>query len=302
MPAQREHTSQHGGAIVAGICSGLARRWGIDVGVLRFAFIALTIVTFGLFSLVYVVLWLLLPVQSIDSHTVDVKPDSFASETYGPRDAETARCRKRGERRGRQARKDRVDYSHVPPQSPQQAADAHYEASRAQSAGASGEASEAPVVVALVVGTTAVVAGMGAVISMTVPVFSPLQFWPLLLVGLGIVAIVVPSRNGYCMGEFVFGTALVCAGVVLALSTTGIFIVHYDAWLQQAWPLLFMSLGALFIWNGTYSNGFALLALALLVAFCAVAFLYCSEPGPAFWFLNNQPFAKDLPILGVDVR
>ena len=291
MPARNEHMAQQGGGgIVACVCSGFARRWGLDVGVLRFAFVALTIVSFGAFALVYVALWLVLPSQSIDQHTVDVKPDFATSEMYGTCEKGTA-CHKKT--------KERIDYSHVPPQNPEQAANAHLEAMRARAASQSETTSGVPVFVALILGTTLVVIGMSFIISMMIPIFSPLQFWPLVLVGFGIMRMVVPPNEGYRMGSFALGVAMLCVGAVLVLGTTGIFIIHYAEWFQQAWPLLAMSFGVMLLWRATCSNGFALLALALLAAFCIVGFMYCAEPGPAITVVTNQPFAKDLPVMGV---
>lgn len=292
MPARNDNMHQQGGGVVAGVCSGLARRWGIDVGVLRFSVVALTIVTFGAFAAVYAALWLVLPPRSIDQHTVDVKPDSAASETYGDRERACDRpCAKKA--------KARVDYSHVPPKNPDQAATAHFEAMRAQAATCTEESSSMPVVAALAGGTVAVVLIMGFAISQSVPVFSPLQFWPLVLVGFGIMRIVVPDPCGYRMGSFAAGVVLLCAGTVLALGTTGLFVVHYREWFQEAWPLLFLAIGFMLLWLPTRSNGFALLALGLVVVFCIVAFLYCAEPGPAYSVMTGQPFAKGFPPVGV---
>lgn len=292
MPVRDGNMHQQGGGVVAGVCSGLARRWGMDVGVLRFTIVALTVVTFGAFAAVYAALWLVLPPRSIDQHTVDVKPQSAASETYGEREhARNRPCAKKA--------KERVDYSHVPPKNPEQAATAHFEAMRAQAAACTEESNSVPVVAALAVGTIAVVLIMGFAISQAVPIFSPLQFWPLVLAGFGIMRIVVPDSHGYRMGSFATGVILLCIGTVLALGTTGVFIVHYRVWIREAWPLLALAVGFMLLWLPTRSNGFALLSLACVVVFCIVAFLYCAEPGPAFAVMTGQPFAKGLPAMGV---
>jgi phage shock protein PspC (stress-responsive transcriptional regulator) len=48
------------GRMIAGVCAGLARRFGLSVGLVRLLFV-LSVILPGSQLLVYVVLWLLLP-------------------------------------------------------------------------------------------------------------------------------------------------------------------------------------------------------------------------------------------------
>lgn len=51
---------QREGRLVAGVCAGIARSWRLDISVVRFSFLALTIAG-GAGAVLYVVLWLVLP-------------------------------------------------------------------------------------------------------------------------------------------------------------------------------------------------------------------------------------------------
>jgi phage shock protein PspC (stress-responsive transcriptional regulator) len=48
------------GRMIAGVCAGLARRFGLSVGLVRLLFV-LSIILPGSQVLVYVILWLLMP-------------------------------------------------------------------------------------------------------------------------------------------------------------------------------------------------------------------------------------------------
>ncbi len=46
---------------LAGVCAGLARYFGMDVTIMRVAYLILTIVTGSLLFWLYLILWILLP-------------------------------------------------------------------------------------------------------------------------------------------------------------------------------------------------------------------------------------------------
>lgn len=47
------------GRIIAGVCAGLARRFGISVTLIRIAFVIFAVTGIG--ELVYLILWLIIP-------------------------------------------------------------------------------------------------------------------------------------------------------------------------------------------------------------------------------------------------
>jgi phage shock protein C len=49
------------GRLLAGVCSGIGEYAGIDATVVRVIFLALTLVTAGVFALVYLAAWVVIP-------------------------------------------------------------------------------------------------------------------------------------------------------------------------------------------------------------------------------------------------
>jgi phage shock protein PspC (stress-responsive transcriptional regulator) len=49
------------GRLVAGVCSGIGEYVGIDPTVIRLVFVVLTLVTAGVFALVYLAAWVVIP-------------------------------------------------------------------------------------------------------------------------------------------------------------------------------------------------------------------------------------------------
>ncbi len=58
------------GRIVAGVCTGLAAHFGIDVSIVRLVFVVLTAI-WGLGALVYVVAWAIIPEEGEDTSIVE---------------------------------------------------------------------------------------------------------------------------------------------------------------------------------------------------------------------------------------
>jgi len=58
------------GRSLAGVCIGLAKQFGVSVTILRLAFVLGFVFSGGMFMLVYVILWIIMPSES--EHRVDV--------------------------------------------------------------------------------------------------------------------------------------------------------------------------------------------------------------------------------------
>ena len=58
------------GRSLAGVCIGLAEQFGVSVTILRLAFVLGFVFSGGLFMLVYVILWIIMPSES--KHRMDV--------------------------------------------------------------------------------------------------------------------------------------------------------------------------------------------------------------------------------------
>lgn len=64
------------GAILAGVCQGLANRFGINVSLLRVAWLLLTLVSFGATFIVYIILIMTIPSKPRK------QPNPFAKSSY----------------------------------------------------------------------------------------------------------------------------------------------------------------------------------------------------------------------------
>ncbi|MEN8183547.1 MAG: PspC domain-containing protein [Myxococcota bacterium] len=58
-----EWTRSDEGRMVAGVCAGLARRFEVSVTVIRLAFVVATLLGFGTALILYVVLWIVMPLE-----------------------------------------------------------------------------------------------------------------------------------------------------------------------------------------------------------------------------------------------
>ncbi|MBW2493331.1 MAG: PspC domain-containing protein [Deltaproteobacteria bacterium] len=54
----------HQGRSLAGVCMGLAEQFGVSVTILRLAFVLGCIFSGGIFLIVYVILWIIMPSES----------------------------------------------------------------------------------------------------------------------------------------------------------------------------------------------------------------------------------------------
>lgn len=70
-------------ALLGGVCAGLAEHFDVDPVIVRILAVVLTIGTAGLAALVYVVLWMILPLAPKEVGPVEVAPQSVHSDTYG---------------------------------------------------------------------------------------------------------------------------------------------------------------------------------------------------------------------------
>ena len=71
------------GAFVGGVCAGLAEYFELDSIVVRILAVLLTTLTLGLAAIVYVVLWLNLPLEPERSSLYEVMPESAESSAFG---------------------------------------------------------------------------------------------------------------------------------------------------------------------------------------------------------------------------
>jgi phage shock protein C len=84
-PPAREWTRAREGRVIGGVCRGLANRFALPIAAVRLVFL-LSIVLGGWGLLVYVALWIAMPLDPLmlPPSTVDRPPESRASSTGVP--------------------------------------------------------------------------------------------------------------------------------------------------------------------------------------------------------------------------
>ncbi len=74
------HRSRHG-KMIAGVCAGLAKEFGVSVTILRIAFLLSVLIGWGMGLIVYAVLWVVMPYE-----TFEVEPRGAIEPTWTPVD------------------------------------------------------------------------------------------------------------------------------------------------------------------------------------------------------------------------
>lgn len=93
--AERRLFRARDGAYIGGVCAGLAERFELDTIVVRVLAVLLALLTFGLAVVVYVALWVHVPLAPESGGPYDVTPESAESSSFGCVDCAAAS----GERR-----------------------------------------------------------------------------------------------------------------------------------------------------------------------------------------------------------
>lgn len=266
------------GGVIAGVCAGIAEYCDIDPVIVRILAVLLSISSFGVVVLVYVLLWLVMPrrVSAGDPISCDAYLRVDPCAQPGP-SAPSAGSRP------------------IPPVGHD--AQAAYAASAAQQAGQTNQAPYAAYYEAVAAtgarnassreaaagmgGTTRVVVwagvillfiGVAALLSSVVNEVSWWQLWPCLVILAGLVEMVVPSRREFRIRRFSRGIVVFSLGILLLLIT-----IHMLSWqtiilmFEKLWPLLLIALGIDII---SRAVGNELLALA--AALCVVAMVVCA--------------------------
>ncbi|MBQ9069398.1 MAG: PspC domain-containing protein [Eggerthellaceae bacterium] len=257
-------------SVLGGVCAGIAEHYDMDAALIRIFVVLSSVVTLGVFALVYLAAWLILPPRPESGATVDVSPESFRSEVYEQvvmHPAVSPVATGTGAAFMPPTPPASVSAPFMPQQAPTPSArsSAGVQAATSGTAPASGNR----ILVALAVGVVLIVLGAAALFSSLSGRFALLQFWPLVFVAFGIVRIVVPARDGTRAATTILGALVMLGGVVALASTLGLFAVDIDIWITRAAPFLLISLGLFTMGRATHSNvliAAADIALALFLA------------------------------------
>lgn len=147
---------------------------------------------------------------------------------------------------------------------------------------------------ALLMGSVLLFCGVAALLGNFMQGVSWWEFWPLIIVIVGIVNMVVPGECGYRMTQFVDGLMLFFLGCLLLLMNIG--SISWSSWspiFRALWPLLLMMVG-FFVLGGALKSPMWKLAGGLcFVAFCVVGVGWFALPGPTDTILFSLPFGRE---------
>lgn len=308
---KRLYRSRH--ALMGGVCGGMADYFNTDPLVMRILVVGLSLLSAGLFAVAYVALWVVLPQEPEHDRPFDVEPQSVRSDTYGSMNHEDARGKADGASRSGYGDttspfpgEPYVGSGHVPPEPPVAATWAYRPPQGAASSYAppsygqpqsptTGPAVVPPVAqgkpatsghrssgvkAAVLMGALLLFLGVAALLGDSIEGVSWWQFWPLVLIIIGIVDLVVPAEPGHRMERFVEGLMLFCLGGTLLLMSLG--IVSWSTiriMLENLWPLLLMMVGFFIIGSAMRSWWWTLAAGLCFVAFCVVGLTWYAIPG-----------------------
>lgn len=266
-------------ALVGGVCAGVAERLDADTIILRIVAVVLTLVSFGLFALVYLGLWIFVPKATKPSRPFDVEPQAVHSETYGRVEWGMRRSR---EDCGDARRTDRwADISPSSPSSPR---------TRVSGDGG-GDGSSVGVRVALWSGSLILFCAGVVLLANSIEGVAWWRYWPLLLMIVGLVRMIVPSEPGLRMRRFVYGLALFFLGATMLAMSVGIVSWRsFSVMFERLWPLLLATGGFFVLGNALRRPLLTLAGGVCFAAFCVVGLCWFSLPGPTDVLVLSSPF------------
>ena len=147
---------------------------------------------------------------------------------------------------------------------------------------------------ALLIGSLLLTLGVSVLASEFVLGASWWQFWPLVLVVLGILRMVLPDSEGWRLDGFAGGFVVFCVGATLmpmslgivAWRTIGVMIAH-------VWPLLCIALGCFVLGCVLKSSVLKLAASLVFAVFCAAGLLLFGVPGPVGELVLMAPYGRE---------
>lgn len=241
-----KHLFRSRDSYVGGVCAGIAEYYGLDALVVRILAIILCLVTLGLAAIVYLVMWVYVPLEPEKSRPVDVLPESALLYDHGP-----------------------VEYLVV--QNDQGEDEWVRLPIRGLSIGGR---------IAVFSVLALLSAALAAVFMVLLPGTRWWQYLPVLTLILGLFLIVVPIRSrvpSAWMGAGIMAAAASAAAIPMSLGFISWSSLAFA--LQLFWPIV--AVAALLYASGVVRNMGALVmaGAACFVVFCVCGVLMCSLPG-----------------------
>lgn len=314
MPVRDDRIYRVHDGLIAGVCGGIARHYGIDAGLIRLFAVILCILTAGTLAVAYLALWLVLPKEADTGAPVDVRPDSIASDVYDrvvsdhpvsnsasspagighvPPPAPSASCDPQFFWRNPSSAQSSCS-PQSPPSAPPQPAG--YRPAGARAVSADGTSRSRSIGIGLVLGLVLVAAGMASLLSNVTGVFSPIQFWPLIVVAVGIARMVIPGRVGSRMTAFAIGLMLFSVGIIALLSTLGVVVVRFDEWMRQGFPVLLIVAGLFILGRSFHSPVLIFCSAVAFAAFCLIGIFFYMDAGAARNIFIDLPSQQDVMV------
>ena len=246
-------------ACVAGVCAGIAERCDFDPIVVRILAVLLTFASFGLVVLVYLALWINLPLAPEPVAPYDITPEQAISIAHG-------------------------DLGYTLPE-------------ELDATEAANDPGRLPLMARLAIAVGLMLLFL-IVATNAAPIVSGTQwwqFWPLSLLIIGLCLIVIPVRTRYEAAWHASG--IVITSLAASMLPMALGVLSWDTFLygfQHLWVLV--AVAAALFGTGLY-RGIDALVIAgafCLTAFCLLSLGLFASPGEAGGLLINLPDGRTL--------
>ena len=244
--------------MVGGVCAGLADSYDVDIIVPRILAVLITLTTFGLGAIAYLVLWVRLPVHErrTAADPFDIEPDLIGG------DARESTATRRGfPLFGR----------------------------------SSGYAQRSPVSLVVRVALGVSLAVLFLIVAAMVPPFIPgtqaWQLWPVVFLAIGVFMVIIPTRSEHEMLWHVIGIVVTSlAAMALPMSLDLVSWHTVPTAFRALWFLIVI--GAIMLIVGIAKSDTALMVggAVCIAAFCLITLLFLAIPGgsPALFIITSQ--------------
>lgn len=276
--------------LVGGVCNGVAQYLDTDTIVIRILCVALSLFTFGLGALVYLLMWAVLPLEP-EEKTLAAQVDKALSATFGEFDVTDVSLTSKSFSAEERAELYEV-VGNLPPQPPVGIPAAKTVPQPPQPS-ACRAARERNVTCALWIGALLLFAGISWAIYHAVSGVEWWQFYPLVFIIIGLLCMVLPMELLRQPAVFYIGTLIVCVGFGLLPMTLG--VLSFETIPNAAcklWWLLAAMVGFFVAGAIKKSRACAFVGCLCFAAFCFFAVLYCGVPGETENILINLPFTR----------
>lgn len=233
-------------SLIGGVCAGVADFFDLDAIVVRVFAVLVACTTLGAGGLVYLVMWIALPLAPSGYVPYEVKAEHVDSSNYGSVDVDQARGRTLGE----------------------------------LSSISDSEGVNTPIRVIMAIGLVLLFAGVAQTIAPFIKGTSWWQWWPIALIITGFVIIVVPIAREWSEFWHLGGAFLIIVGWTATPMSLGFISPHALVTAFRAlWPLLLLAVAMLVGGLRHKALPMAIAAMALLCLFCLMTLTTYAEPG-----------------------